>query len=81
MALLRENGFAIVGTPNIEAQRFAGERSRRTHVNLKSATTLRKTLEGYFERVVILGQNDEVVHTGFFGMCHYLWALGFSPKK
>lgn len=80
LALLRSDGFAVFGTPNVEAERFASENSRRTHVNLKSSRALRETMEVYFDRVILLGQNDEVVHTGFFGMCHYLWAIGFSPK-
>jgi len=78
--LLHDNGVAIIGTPNIEAQRWAAEHSRLTHVNLKSASTLRETLTKYFARVLILGQNDEVIHTGFDGMCHYLWAVCYGVQ-
>jgi 2-polyprenyl-3-methyl-5-hydroxy-6-metoxy-1,4-benzoquinol methylase len=79
--LLKRDGFAIVGTPNLEAARFAGEHSRRTHVNLKSAISLRQSLEMHFERVVLFGQNDEVIHTGFDGLRHYLWAIAFGPRQ
>lgn len=80
-SLLRSDGLAIFGTPNINASKWASENSRLTHVNLKSATTLRALLKPHFEKVLLLGQNDEVVHTGFFGMCHYLWAICFGPKS
>jgi 2-polyprenyl-3-methyl-5-hydroxy-6-metoxy-1,4-benzoquinol methylase len=29
----------------------------------------------------LFGVNDEVVHTGFYPMCHYLMALGCSPRE
>lgn len=80
-ALLAQHGFAIIGTPNVEASRFAGERSRRTHVNLHSAGSLRLALSSYFSNVLSFGMNDEVLHTGFHGMSHYLWAIAFGLKE
>jgi hypothetical protein len=35
---------------------------------------------GYFRNVFLFGMNDEVLHTGYYDMCHYLWALCSSPK-
>ena len=78
VALLRDSGIAIIGTPNIFASEWASENSRLTHVNLKSVDSLRAGLSRYFDRVLIMGQNDEVIHTGFHGMCHYLWAVCFG---
>ena len=77
--LLNPQGFAIIGTPNIEANKWASERSRATHINLKSGDSLRGSLSSHFGRVLLFGQNDEVLHTGFEGMCHYLWAICFAP--
>jgi 2-polyprenyl-3-methyl-5-hydroxy-6-metoxy-1,4-benzoquinol methylase len=80
-SVLGRNGIAIFGTPNIEAFRFTSDISRAAHVNLKSQATLKDTLVKYYERVLLFGQNDEVLHTGFHGMSHYLWAIGFNPKR
>jgi len=79
-SVLVDNGIAIFGTPNIEALRFTSEVSRAAHVNLKSQASLGKAIGRYYERVLLFGQNDEVLHTGFHGMSHYLWAIGFGPK-
>ena len=78
--LLSRDGLAIIGTPNVEAKRFASENSLSGHVNLKSAQSLKSSLEQHFSRVILFGMNDEVVHTGFWGMSHYLWAVCFGPN-
>lgn len=79
LELLKDSGLAVIGTPNLEAHKWASENSRLTHVNLKSAQTLHDLLLPRFQRVLLFGQNDEVLHTGFFGMCHYLWAVCLGP--
>jgi hypothetical protein len=28
----------------------------------------------------MFGMNDEVVHTGYAPMCHFLWALCVTPR-
>ncbi len=78
---LKPNGILLMGTPNIEAHRFASEGSRLGHVNLKSGDTLSALLAQFFENVFIFSMNDEVVHTGFTPMAHYLTAMGVGPKK
>ena len=35
----------------------------------------------YFENVFMFSMNDEVLHTGFAPMGHYLFALGEVRKK
>jgi hypothetical protein len=35
----------------------------------------------YFRNVFMFGMNDEVVHTGYGPMCHYLWMVGVGPSK
>lgn len=77
---LPDDGICIIGTPNIEAKCFAGPQSAAGHINLKSAQTLRKLLSDYFDNVFIFSMNDEVVHTGYYGMAHYLIALGAGRK-
>jgi 2-polyprenyl-3-methyl-5-hydroxy-6-metoxy-1,4-benzoquinol methylase len=77
---LAKDGICIVGTPNITASRHASDRSRIQHINLKSHETLRKQMEKYFRTVFIFSMNDEVVHTGFFPMAHYLFGVGAGLK-
>ena len=73
---LKEDGFCVIGTPNETASRYASEASKVAHVNLFTAERLTAVIGGYFKNVFIFGMNDEVVHTGFYPMSHYLIALG-----
>lgn len=77
---LLPGGMFIVGTPNITSNQYASPVTRSGHVNLYSAERLRESLERHFETVLMFSANDEVVHTGFFPMAHYLIAIGISPK-
>ena len=74
------NGVAVVGMPSLESQRYASEISRAGHVNLKSGPDLASCLSRYFKHVFSFSMNDEVVHTGFYGMAHYLLALCVDPR-
>ena len=73
---LTENGFCIIGTPNQTASIYASAESQLGHINLYTAQRLDATVRKYFRNVFMFGMNDEVVHTGFFPMCHYLFAIG-----
>ena len=73
-------GILILGTPSRESQPYASEPSREGHVNVKTQAALRALCERHFTTVFLLGMNDEVVHTGFGPMCHYLWALCVGPR-
>lgn len=79
-ASLNANGVLIVGTPNITAKAYASEGSLAGHVNLQSHRTLRESLYSHFENVFLFGMNDEVVHTGFSPMAHYLFAMGVGIR-
>ena len=72
---LEPNGVCIVGTPNVTATPYASPVSLEGHINLKSAETLRETMARRFETVFSFSMNDEVVHTGFAPMAHYLFAV------
>jgi len=78
---LKPNGVLIVGTPNITASLYATKGSEISHINLKSMETLRELTEKYFENVFMFGMNDEVIHTGYAPMCHYIWSIGAGVKK
>ncbi len=79
-ASLRERGVAVFGTPNVTSERYASQYSRMGHVNLKDHGTLRATMQRYFHHVFVFSMNDEVVHTGYYPMAHYLWALCVDPR-
>jgi len=78
---LNRNGVLIIGMPSLESQRYASEQSKIGHINCKTGLDLRATMEQHFENVFCFSMNDEVVHTGFAPMAHYLFALCVSPRK
>jgi 2-polyprenyl-3-methyl-5-hydroxy-6-metoxy-1,4-benzoquinol methylase len=77
---LNKHSFCIIGTPNITAREYASRESQIGHVNLYSAERLRDTFKKIFYRVFLFGMNDEVVHTGYYPMCHYIFLLGVGKK-
>jgi cyclopropane fatty-acyl-phospholipid synthase-like methyltransferase len=79
-ASLADHGSFIVGIPSLESQAYASDGSKAGHVNCKSGKELRDLLKKYFHSVFMFSMNDEVLHTGFFPMSHYLIAL-CSDKK
>jgi len=77
----RENAVMIVGTPNITAAQYASPQSAALHINQKSSESLRALLDRYFCNVFMFGMNDEVLHTGYAPMCHYLWGIGVGLRQ
>ncbi len=77
---LKAEGILILGTPNVTAHEYASEGSRLGHVNLKSGDTMRITLANHFQNVFVFSMNDEVVHTGFTPMAHYIIGIGVGRK-
>ena len=77
---LTEQGVLIVGMPSLESQTYASTQSKIGHVNCKSGKDLKGTLEKDFHNVFLFSMNDEVVHTGFSPMAHYLFAVCCGKK-
>ncbi|MEQ8733917.1 MAG: class I SAM-dependent methyltransferase [Rhodospirillaceae bacterium] len=77
---LNPNAVLILGTPNITSDAYASPGSKAGHINLKSADTLRDLIARRFHNVFNFSMNDEVVHTGFSPMAHYLLAVGVGLK-
>lgn len=77
---LVENGVLILGTPNITSNQYASTFSRETHINLKSHDKIKMLMNQYFKNVFVFSMNDEVIHTGFAPMAHYLMAIGVGKK-
>jgi 2-polyprenyl-3-methyl-5-hydroxy-6-metoxy-1,4-benzoquinol methylase len=80
-SVLEPHGLLVIGTPNITSDQYANEHSRRGHVNLFSAERLRDLGLRHFHNVFMFSANDEMVHTGFSPLAHYLIALCVDPKK
>jgi cyclopropane fatty-acyl-phospholipid synthase-like methyltransferase len=77
---LTPSGVLITGTPNATAFEHASAQSRAQHINLKTQESLRALMENWFENVFCFGQNDEVVHTGYSSMCHYIWTVAVGRR-
>ena len=77
---LTDDGVLIIGSPSLESQAYASPPSRQGHVNCKSGEDLRTLLKGHFQNVFLFSMNDEVVHTGFTPMAHYLFAVCCQKK-
>jgi cyclopropane fatty-acyl-phospholipid synthase-like methyltransferase len=72
---LGRDGMLIIGSPSLESQKYASPLSLAGHVNCKTADEMKAVLDVFFRNVFIFSMNDEVVHTGFYPMAHYLFAL------
>lgn len=77
---LTPQGVALLGSPSLNSQAYASPLSKQGHVNCKDEPGLRDLMSRHFENVFVFSMNDEVVHTGFFPMAHYLFALGCTPR-
>ena len=65
----------VIGTPSLESQKYASKLSIEGHVNCKSGEELRASCLNHWTHVFMFSANDEVVHTGFSPMAHYLFAV------
>ena len=78
---LTDSGVLLIGIPSLQSQAYASPPSKEGHVNCKDAPGLRATMTRHFRNVFIFSMNDEVVHTGFYPMAHYLFALACTPNR
>ncbi len=78
---LEDKGVVILGTPNITAAPYASKASEMGHVNLFSQQRLQERLSDYFHNVFPFGINDEIVHTGYAPMAHYLICVACNKRN
>jgi hypothetical protein len=78
---LPAEGVLLTGTPNKAASQYASPQSEVAHINLKTLEELRALMQQRFHNVFMFGMNDEVLHTGYGPMCHYIWALAVGVKR
>lgn len=75
VARIDDGGVAIIGTPNVLAQQYSSKHSEIGHINNYTPDRFLESLEKHFRHVFMFSMNDEVVHTGFDKLSHYLMAL------
>jgi 2-polyprenyl-3-methyl-5-hydroxy-6-metoxy-1,4-benzoquinol methylase len=80
VASLKDDGALIFGMPSLESQTYASPPSKAGHVNCKSAVDFRQLMKKYFSQVFVFSMNDEVLHTGFYAMSHYVFMLCCGRK-
>ncbi len=81
VASLVPQGVLIIGSPNVTANAHASKWSLEGHINLQSADSLKRLMSDYFHNVFLFSMNDEVVHSGFYPMAHYLFGVGVGVKR
>jgi len=77
---LTDDGILIVGMPSLESQTYASPASKAGHINCKSGPDFKAIFEQHFHSTLLFSMNDEIVHTGFHAMAHYLFIV-CSGKK
>jgi 2-polyprenyl-3-methyl-5-hydroxy-6-metoxy-1,4-benzoquinol methylase len=73
---LNNAGMSIIGTPSKISQQYASNISKKGHVNIYSPNRLLNEMRKHFEFVFLFSANDELVHTGFYELAHYLIVIG-----
>lgn len=81
IASLHAEGELIIGMPTLESQSFASPGSKLGHVNCKTGLSLKRSLEKYFHSAFLFSMNDEVVHTGFCKLAHYIFVVCANLKS
>jgi predicted TPR repeat methyltransferase len=77
---LSQSGLAIIGTPSLISQQFASEIAKKGHVNVYSPERLEEMMRKHFDFVFMFAANDEIVHTGYLPLAHYLIVIGCGKR-
>lgn len=72
---LTPDAVMVIGMPSLESQVYASAGSKAGHINCKTAADLKTLMESFFHSVFMFSMNDEVIHTGFHRMAHYILAV------
>ncbi len=79
--VLSNDAAFIVGMPSLESQVYASKGSKLGHINCKTQPALKALMEKYFHSVFMFSMNDEIIHTGYHKMAHYIFALCAHPRS
>jgi 2-polyprenyl-3-methyl-5-hydroxy-6-metoxy-1,4-benzoquinol methylase len=77
---LKAHGVLILGCPSLASQAHASPPSKAGHVNCKDGPAMKELLQQFFHNVFVFSMNDEVVHTGFYPMAHYVLGIGCGNR-
>jgi len=77
---ITKSGVAIIGSPSLQSQAYASKGSKAGHVNCMDGNEYKRLMDHHFENVFLFSMNDEVVHTGYHAMAHYLFVICVGPK-
>ena len=77
---LKKKSTLIIGVPNITAHKYASKNSKKNHINMMNQNELKKLLSKYFDYNFVFGMNDEVLHTGYEPMSHYIFIVSSNKK-
>ena len=77
---LKKNSILIIGVPNVTSHKYASKNSKKNHINMMNQEQLKKMLSEFFDYNFVFGMNDEVLHTGFNQMSHYIFLLSANKK-
>lgn len=77
---LEATATCIIGMPSLESQAYARPESREAHVNCKTESQLRETMQRHFVKVFMFTMQDEALGTSFGPMAHYRLALCAVPR-
>lgn len=75
---LNDNGIIIIGTPNINSQKYSSEIRKLSHLYEYSYDILNKTILYNSKRFIIFSMTDEIVSTGFSPMAWYFIAVAIK---
>lgn len=78
---LGPHGVCILGSPSLESQIYASPGSKEGHVNCKTGNDLHDLMHHFFHNVFLFSMSDEVVHTGYNKMAHYLFVIGSDIRR
>ena len=73
--LLNKDGFAVIGTPNLNSRKYASKRRLDTHEYEFTHDDFEKKLKKNFKNVFVFSMTDEVVSTSFPKMAWYLMSI------
>lgn len=74
-SLVKDGGFAVIGTPNVASAPYASQRRKETHLHEFEPAEFETLLSRHFRRVFLFSMTDEVVSQSFPKMAWYLMAL------
>ncbi len=76
-----DRGILIVGMPTKESQIFASQLSRLGHINMFEINEAKVFFEKYFNFVIVLGMNDEMINLNFEKLNHYMIVIASGIKN